>query len=63
MESDQWKAMREWVVACGKTVKQRKVKQRNVREEPYSYKSGTMPLYAYEKEQNIQDPLNLTGPV
>ena len=46
--------MREWANAFGKTVR-----QRNVRQETCSYRAGTMPLYAYEKEHLPGDAVDL----
>ena len=54
MPRDQIKEMCDWAAVYGKCLK-----QRNIRQETCSYKAGTMPLYAYEKEEEIKDPIDL----
>ena len=53
MSKETAKEMREWAMAFGKTVK-----QWNVRQETCSYKAGTLPLYAYEKQQENTDTVD-----
>ena len=46
--------MLDWAQAYGKTLK-----VRNVRQDTCSYRPGNLPLYAYEQNVPMQDPLEL----